>query len=128
MQSIVGSYSDSPRGSEVSGGDFGAGSDIDMVARDIDEDLKEALCDFELEKEGLEDVDTEVEDYEDGHGPDDPPSRADSDRKDLSDCDEQEDFGSDEEVPKQDVLNKLTRLATQLSMTVEKLRKRSPVL
>ena len=65
------------------------------------------------------------EEDDDCHGSDGPPSRADSDRKDLSDCDEQEVVVSDEEVPKQDVLDKLTRLATQFSQTVEKLRRKA---
>ncbi len=33
---------------------FGAGSDLDYVARDIGEDLKDALDEFQLDKDGLD--------------------------------------------------------------------------
>ena len=58
MESIAGVFRDSPHGSVPSGEAY-TGSDLDHVARDIGEEFSAALCDFELEREGLQDVDTE---------------------------------------------------------------------
>ena len=124
MQSIDGGGVDSPRGSMGSAAEYGAGSDVDEGARDIEEEFKQALGEFQMENE---DLDSEVED-DDSHCSDRPPS---SDMEDHSDCctfqSEQEVVGSDDEVPKQAVLDKLTRLASQFSRTVEKLRKKAHV-
>ena len=110
-----------------SAAEYGAGSDVDEGARDIEEGFKQALGEFQMENE---DLDSEVED-DDSHCSDRPPSRPDSDMEDHSDCgtfqSEQEVVGSDDEVPKQAVLDQLTRLASQFSRTVEKLRKKAHV-
>ena len=58
MESISGGLRDSPHGSLPSGAPY-TGSDLDHVARNIGEEFSTALCDFELEREGLQDVDTE---------------------------------------------------------------------
>ncbi len=59
MQSIGGGEIESPRGSMGSEARFGAGSDIDYVARDIGEDLKDALDEFQLDKDGLDKLDSD---------------------------------------------------------------------
>ena len=130
MQSVKGDDDDSPRGSMGSALDYGAGSDVDDVARDIDEELeaefREALGQFELETEYLS---SGVE-VDDSHCPDRVSSHSDSDLEEPIDsclaCSDPEDNSSDDAVPKQAMLDKLSRLATQFSLTVEKLRKSVP--
>jgi hypothetical protein len=58
MESISGGLRDSPHGSLPSGAPY-TGSDLDHVARNIEEDFSETLDEFELVRQGLEDVDTE---------------------------------------------------------------------
>jgi hypothetical protein len=86
MQSIEGGETESPRGSIGSETGFGAGSDIEYVARDIGEDLKVALDEFQLDKDGLDKLDSDVEDCE-SQGSNCPPSRAESDTEIYSECD-----------------------------------------
>ncbi len=56
MESIAGVFRDSLHGSVPSGEPY-TGSDLDHVARNIGEDFSAALGEFELERQGLEDVD-----------------------------------------------------------------------
>ncbi len=73
--------------------------------------MKEALNEFQLDKDELDKLDSDVEDCS-SHGSDCPPSRAESDTEIYSDCDAQEVLVSDEDMPKKDVLDKLIRLAS----------------
>ena len=105
---------------------FGAGSDLDFVARDIDEDLKEALNEFHLDKDELEKLDSDVEDSclhcSVCHS-----SPVGSETEIYSDGGEQDALDSDDDMPKKDVLDKLTRLASQFTRTVEKLRNKAHI-
>ena len=129
MQGVIGDDDESPRGSARSALEYGAGSDVDEVARDIDEDLEEAYRDalgnFELEKEdlssGVEDDDSRYSDRVPSHSNSDLDGPIDSCLPGSDECDL-----SDGEVPNQAMLDKLSRLATQFSRTVEKLRKSVP--
>jgi hypothetical protein len=123
MERIDGGSRGSPHCSVPSGEAY-TGSDLDHVSRDIGDEFSAALCDFELEREGLEDFDSELEEDGVAHDSDDVPSSAGSERIHGSDCEDLDGMDSDDAVPEPDVLEKLTRLATQFSQTVEKLRKK----
>ena len=90
-----------------SAAEYCTGSDVDDVAREMEEEFKEALAEFELEKEDLSSV---VED-DDSHCSNCVPCRPDSDMEQPSDScivdSEQEGIDSDDEAPKQAMLDKL---------------------
>ncbi len=105
---------------------FGTGSDMDDVARNIGEDLEDALDEFQLDNDGMDKLDSDVEEGV-SQGSRCPPGSAESDTEIYRECGEQEALVSDEEIPKKDVLDILSRLASQFSRTVEKLRRKAHV-
>jgi hypothetical protein len=123
MERIDGGSRDSPHCS-VPAGEAYTGSDLDDVSRNIEEDFSAALGDFELEREGLEEFESGLEEDEAAHDSDDVPSSAGSERIYGSDGEDLEGIDSDDAVREPDVLDKLSRLATQFTQTVEKLRKK----
>jgi hypothetical protein len=125
MQGIQGGAKGSPALSIGSATGFGAGSDQDMVARNIDDEFRESIDDFQLEKDEMDKLDSDVEEDE-AHGSVCPSSPAASGTEVYSDAPEDEEVNdSDVEIPNQDVLEKLSDLASQFTRTVEKLRSKS---